>query len=120
MKPCLLALLVISVMIVCSTETTIDDKFVQQILSDPRLSEMLKDPEKLMGMLKEELRSSSRYSNRCSVDTSKRHTIIKTKESVAAGAIFLSAITVDSSQSCVDACCANSSCDTAIMRHKVW
>ena len=104
----------------CSAETTIDDDLIQQILNDPQLSSLLDDPDKLMDMLKEKLRSPSKSDKKCSVSVSKRHTIIKTRESKEAGAIFLTAVTVDSPQACVDVCCANSSCNTAVMKQKVW
>ena len=106
---------------ICLVDTDIDDKLIQQILNDPQLSDLLKDPDKLMEMLREKLRSSSESDNKCSVAINKRHTIIKTRESVEAGAIFFSASNVDSSQACIDACCANSSCNTAVMKQKkVW
>jgi len=103
-----------------STETAVDDDLIQQILNDPQLSSLLDDPDKLMDMLKKKLQSPSKSDNKCSVEVSKRHTIIKTRESKAAGAVFLTAVTVDSPQACVDVCCANSSCSTAIMKQKVW
>ena len=102
---------------ICSIN--IDDKLLHQILNDPQLSDLLNDPEKLMDMLKEKLRSSSKSGNKCSVAINKRHEIIRTRESEAAGAVFLTALTVDSSEACINACCANSSCNTAVMRHKV-
>jgi len=100
--------------------TNIDDKLIQQILNDPQLSDLLDDPDKLMDMLREKLRRPAKSSHKCSVAINKRHAIIRTKESQAAGAVFLSALTVHSSQACTDACCANSSCNTAIMKQKVW
>jgi len=105
---------------ICSTKTTIDDKLIQQILDDPQLSVLLDDPEKLMDMLQKKLRSPSQSGNKCSVAIKKTHSIIKSKESLAAGAVFLSSLNVNSSPSCVDACCANSSCNTAVMQQKVW
>jgi len=101
--------------------TNIDDKLIQQILNDPQLSDLLHDPDKLMSMLKEKLRRRpTKSSDKCSVAVSKRNAIIRTGESRAAGAVFLSALTVDSSQACVNACCANASCNTAIMKQKVF
>lgn len=105
----------------CSMKTEdIDDELIQQILNDPQLSDLLNDPDKLMDMLKKKLRSPSESDNECSVAINKQHAIINTKESQAAGAVFLSASTVNSSQACVNACCANSSCNTAVMKQKVW
>lgn len=113
------ALYTIYTMTVCSTETTIDDKLIQQILDDPQLSALLDDPEKLMDMLQEKLRSPSKSEEKCSVAIKKQGWIIKSRESLAAGAVFLSSQNVDSAQLCVDACCVNSSCNTAIMQRKV-
>jgi len=115
-----IVLLALEALTVCSTETAIDDELIQQILDDPQLSDMLDDPEKLMDLLKSKLRSPSKPDAKCLIATSNEHTIIKTSESRAAGAVFLTTFTVDTSQSCVDACCANSSCNTAVMKQKVW
>jgi len=119
MKP-LLVVLFITLLTVCSTEITIDDDFIQQILDDPQLSDLLDNPEKLRDLLKEQLRSPSKSGSECKVAVKKRHTIIRTRESVAAGAVFLAAPTVHSLKACEDACCANSSCNTAIIKQKVW
>jgi len=113
-------LLAVHALTICSRETTVDDKLIQQILDDPQLSVLLDDPEKLMDMLQKKLRSPSKPGNKCLVAVKKQHSIIKSRESLAAGAVFLSSLTVDFVQSCVDACCANSSCNTAIMQPKVW
>jgi len=124
MKPVLLftvlVLLALYASSMRSVDTDIDDELLQQILNDPQLSDLLKDPDKLMDMLREKLHSSSESGSKCSVAINKRRTIIKTRESQEAGAIFLSAFNVDSSQACVDACCANLSCSTAVMKQKVW
>jgi len=117
---CFFTLFLIHALTVCSTETTIDDKLIQQILDDPQLSALLDDPEKLMDMLQEKLRNPSKSGSDCLVAIKQRHSIIKSKESLAAGAVFLSSLNVDSVQSCVDACCLNSSCNTAIMQQKVY
>jgi len=123
MKPSLVKAVVtlsaLHVLTMCSTEITVDDKLIQQILDDPQLSVLLDDPEKLMDMLKEKLHSPTKSRNKCLVATNKRHTIIKTRESQKAGAIFLTGLTVDSLQACVDACCDNFSCNTAVMKRKV-
>jgi len=103
----------------CLSETLIDDNLVQQILDDPQLSALLDDPEKLMDLIRQKLRSPSKLDNKCSSPISRRHTIIKTKESKAAGAIFLTAQNVKSPRACVALCCANSSCNTAVMKQKV-
>jgi len=124
MKPvslfAVIILLALPASTMCLVKTNIDDELIQQILNDPQLSDLLKDPDKLMDMLREKLRSPSESGNKCSVEINKRHVIIKTRESQAAGAIFLSALNVDSSQDCIEACCANSSCNTAVMKQKVW
>jgi len=125
MKPvslfAVIVLLALYASAMCSVDTDIDidDELVQQILNDPQLSDLLKDPDKLMDMLREKLRSSSESGTKCSVAINKRRAIIKTRESQEAGAIFLIALNVDSSQACIDACCANSSCNTAVMKQKV-
>ena len=112
-------LLALHALILCSSATTVDDKLIQQILNDPQLSDLLDDPEKLMDMLKGKLRSPSKSSSKCLIAVRKRYKIIRARESQAAGAIFLTAMAVDSPQACVAACCANSSCNTAVMKQKV-
>jgi len=112
-------LFMIHALTVCLTETPIDDKLIQQILDDPQLSDLLDDPEKLMDMLQEKLRNPSKPASKCLIAIKKQHSIIKSRESMAAGAVFLYSLTVDSAQYCVDACCANSSCNTAVMQQKV-
>jgi len=102
-----------------SAETSVDDELIQQILDDPQLSDLLDDPDKLMDMLKEKLRIPSKTMNKCLVAVSYRHTIIRTRDSRAAGAVFLSSLSLKSPSACVDACCANSSCNTAVMKQKV-
>ena len=46
-------------------------------------------------------------------------TIIKTKESQAVGAVFISSPTISSREECVAECCASDQCSTAVIKEKV-
>jgi MANEC domain len=58
-------------------------------------------------------------SGRCQILDDNRGSIIKTHESQVAGAVFLSAPSVMSRQQCIESCCANYSCTTAVVKEKV-
>jgi len=55
---------------------------------------------------------------RCSVLSERPETIIQTKQSLAAGAVFLVAPDVEGQDDCLSACCNTPSCDTAIVMWK--
>jgi len=54
----------------------------------------------------------------CSVVNERTRTIIQTKQSLAAGAVFLVAPDVDSQDDCLTACCNTPSCNNAIVMWK--
>ena len=54
----------------------------------------------------------------CSVVDEHTETIIQTKQSLAAGAVFLVAPDIDSQDDCLSACCNTPSCDTAVVMWK--
>ena len=68
------------------------------------------------GRSRRQLQESSALS--CSVVNERSETIIQTKQSLAAGAVFLVAPDVDSQDDCLSSCCNTPSCDTAIVMWK--
>jgi len=65
-----------------------------------------------------EVQDSSELS--CSVVDERAETIIQTKQSLAAGAVFLVAPDIEAQDDCLSACCNTPSCDTAIVMWKAW
>jgi MANEC domain len=55
----------------------------------------------------------------CSVAKERSDTIIKTKESQAAGAIFVASPPITSRDECIAECCNAKSCNTAVVKEKV-
>ena len=55
----------------------------------------------------------------CTVVNERSGTIIQTKQSLAAGAVFLVSPDVDSQDDCLSACCNTPSCNTAVVKWKV-
>jgi len=55
----------------------------------------------------------------CSVVSQRSGTIIQTKQSLAAGAVFLLSPAIDSQDDCLSACCNTPSCNLAIVKWKV-
>lgn len=55
----------------------------------------------------------------CSVAKERSDTIIKTKESQAAGAVYVASPSVSSRDECVRECCNAKSCNTAVVKEKV-
>jgi len=68
------------------------------------------------GRGRRELQDSSELS--CSVVNQRGGTIIQTKQSLAAGAVFLVAPDIDGQDDCLSACCNTPSCNTAIVMWK--
>jgi len=54
----------------------------------------------------------------CSVVNERSETIIQTKQSLAAGAVFLITPDVRSQDDCLSACCNTVSCNTAVVKWK--
>jgi len=55
----------------------------------------------------------------CAVAEEQSNTIIKTKESQAAGAVFISGPAVTNRDDCIAECCRVASCNTAVVKEKV-
>ena len=55
----------------------------------------------------------------CTVVNERSATIIQTKQSLAAGAVFLVSPDVDNQDDCLSACCNTPSCNTAVVKWKV-
>ena len=103
-----------------------EDSILDQILADPKLSSVLEldDPDKLLDMLRTHFagrleEDEERTIDRCAASNKRLGMIIRTQESQAAGAVFLGAPHVQNRQECIDYCCDNSSCTTAIVREQV-
>jgi len=54
----------------------------------------------------------------CSVVNQRSGTIIQTKQSLAAGAMFLTAPEIKNQDDCLSACCNTLSCNTAVVKWK--
>jgi len=54
----------------------------------------------------------------CSIASERSEMIIQTKQSLAAGAVFLVAPNVDSQDDCLSECCNTASCNTAVVKWK--
>lgn len=87
---------------------------LNKLLSDPSLSELLNDPD-LWLILKKRLGTPME----CLSDSRRNNSIIKTKDSLDAGATFIAAPTVKNDQECEKECCKAESCNTAVLKIKV-
>lgn len=86
---------------------------LNKLLSDPSLSDLLNDPD-LWLILKKRIGTPME----CSADSRRNNSIIKTKDSLDAGATFIAAPTVQSDKECEKECCKEKSCNTAVLKIK--
>ena len=73
-----------------------------------------------VGMVRGRREVANSAEARCSVVNERSETIIQTKQSLEAGAVFLVAPDVESQADCLSACCNTPSCNTATVKFKVW
>lgn len=62
--------------------------------------------------------SDEGFAKNCGYET-KANTIIKTRDSMKNGAIFLKHIEAQNTSSCIITCCCTESCDLAVFKNKV-
>lgn len=89
---------------------------LSQLLNDSKLSRLLDDPD-LWLILKKRLGGGS-DEDRCSADRRTNNTIIKTKDSLDAGATFITAPSVTNYRGCENECCKEETCNTAVVNLK--
>lgn len=88
---------------------------LNKLLSDPSLSDLLNDPD-LWLILKKRLGTPME----CLANSRRNNSIIKTKDSLDAGAKFITAPTVQTEKECEKECCKEESCNTVVLKIKVW
>lgn len=86
---------------------------LNKLLSDPSLSEFLNDPD-LWLILKKRLGTPME----CLANSRRNNSIIKTKDSLDAGARFITAPTVQNEKDCEKECCKEESCNTVVLKIK--
>ena len=96
-------------------EEEFDTKEIANLLSDPSLSSLIDDPDFLL-VLKKRLGGTAISDCR---PKEKNETIIKTKESLDNGAIYISTPIIHKRQDCFDKCCDEKECNTAVVKDKV-
>ena len=87
---------------------------LNKLLSDPSLADLLDDPD-LWLILKKRIGTPME----CLADSRRNNSIIKTKDSLDAGATFIAAPTVPNDKECEKECCKEKSCNTAVLKTKV-
>lgn len=87
-----------------------------QLFSGTHLSRVIADDPRLWLVLKKRLGAGS--DRRCSADQRRNNTIIKTKDSLDAGAQFITAPSVTNYRDCEDECCREKTCNTAVVNLK--
>lgn len=93
-----------------------DPPALPQLFSGTRLSRVLADYPRLWLVLKKRLGAGG--DRRCSADQRRNNTIIKTKDSLDAGAQFITAPSVTNYRDCEDECCREKTCNTAVVNLK--
>jgi len=118
--------LLVAINIVMATykkSSEVDDSILDTILEDPQLSAALDDPDKLLNMIRARypggVDEDEDRTGHCEITEDRAKMIIRTEESTKAGAIFLSSPTVKSRQECIDECCSNATCTTAVVKETV-
>lgn len=86
---------------------------LNKLLSDPSLADLLDDPD-LWLILKKRIGTPME----CLADSRRNNSIIKTKDSLDAGATFIAAPTVPNDKECEKECCKEKSCNTAVLKTK--
>lgn len=93
-----------------------DPPALPQLFSGTRLSRVLAHDPRLWPVLKKRLGAGG--DRRCSADQRRNNTIIKTKDSLDAGAQFITAPSVTNYRDCEDECCREKTCNTVVVNLK--